>query len=107
MFFKATVLKRMLKAAYKGAGLTVGHSAAGEDGGEPEGLYISSGWWVIWFVYDKIPKEAKAAIIEICGDLPDNTFYKRRKGREPRHRSFGNLYGPDISGRDQLRRRRI
>lgn len=70
MFFKATVLKRMLKAAYKGAGLTVGHSAAGEDGGEPEGLYISSGWWVIWFVYDKIPKEAKAAIIEICGDLP-------------------------------------
>lgn len=33
MFFKATVLKRMLKSAYKGAGLTVGHSAAGEDGG--------------------------------------------------------------------------
>ena len=33
MFFKATVLKRMLKAAYKGAGLIVGHSAAGEDGG--------------------------------------------------------------------------
>lgn len=72
MFFKATVLKRMLKSAYKGAGLTVGHSAAGEDGGgEPEGLYISSGWWVIWFIYDKIPKEAKAAIIELCGDLPE------------------------------------
>lgn len=26
---------------------------------------------MIWFVYDKIPKEATAAIIEICGDLPD------------------------------------
>lgn len=70
MFFKATVLKRMLKAAYKGAGLTVGHSAEGADGGEPEGLYLSSGWWVLWFRFDKVPKEAKAAIIEICGDLP-------------------------------------
>lgn len=40
MFFKATVLKRMLKAAYKGAGLTVGHSAAGEDGGAGRLVYF-------------------------------------------------------------------
>lgn len=40
MFFKATVLKRMLKAAYKGAGLTVGHSAAGEDGGGGAGRLV-------------------------------------------------------------------
>lgn len=37
MFFKATVLKRMLKAAYKGAGLTVGHSDEGADGGGARG----------------------------------------------------------------------
>lgn len=33
MFFKQAVLKRMLKAAYKGAGLTVGHDAGNEEGG--------------------------------------------------------------------------
>lgn len=69
MFFKATVLKRMLKAAYKGAGLTVGH-AAESDTGDPDGYYVSSGWWVIWFNADVMPKEAKAALIELCGDLP-------------------------------------
>lgn len=25
---------------------------------------------MLWFRFDKVPKEAKAAIIEICGDLP-------------------------------------
>lgn len=68
MFFKQTVLKRMLKAAYKGAGLTVGHMAESET--NPEGYYISSGWWVMWFNADEMPKEAKAAIIELSGDLP-------------------------------------
>lgn len=39
MFFKQTVLKRMFKAAYKGAGLTVGHMA--ESAEASEGYYIS------------------------------------------------------------------
>lgn len=44
MFFKATVLKRMLKAAYKGAGLTVGHSAEGADGGSQRGfIFLPAG----------------------------------------------------------------
>lgn len=43
MFFKATVLKRMLKSAYKGAGLTVGHSAAGEDGGSRKDFIFRRG----------------------------------------------------------------
>lgn len=68
MFFKQTVLKRMLKAAYKGAGLTVGHMAESPEASE--GYYISSGWWVMWFSADEMPKEAKAAIIELSGDLP-------------------------------------
>ncbi|MBD5547529.1 MAG: hypothetical protein HDQ97_09035 [Lachnospiraceae bacterium] len=68
MFFKQTVLKRMFKAAYKGAGLTVGHMAENET--DPEGYYISSGWWVMWFSAAEMPKEAKAAIIELSGDLP-------------------------------------
>lgn len=68
MFFKQTVLKRMFKAVYKGAGLTVGHMAESET--DPEGYYISSGWWVMWFSAAEMPKEAKAAIIELSGDLP-------------------------------------
>lgn len=70
MFFKQPVLKRMLKSAYKGAGLTVGHAAESESG-IPEGYYISSGWWVVWILAEKMPKEIKAAIIELCGDLPE------------------------------------
>lgn len=70
MFFKQSVLKRLLKDAYKGAGLTVGHAAESETG-DPEGYYISSGWWIMWFTVGEMPKEAKAAIIELCGDLPE------------------------------------
>ena len=69
MFFKTSVLKRLFKDAYKGAGLTVGHMTDPEDE-EVGGYYISSGWWVIWFNNRTFPKEAKAAIIELCGELP-------------------------------------
>lgn len=69
MFFKTSVLKRLFKDAYKGAGLTVGHMTDPEDE-EVDGYYISSGWWVIWFNNWTFPKEAKAAIIELCGELP-------------------------------------
>ncbi|MCM1112167.1 MAG: hypothetical protein NC399_02815 [Muribaculum sp.] len=68
MFFKQTVLKRLFKDAYKVFGLTVGHTAESET--HPEGYYVSSGWWVMWFHAGKMAKEAKAAIIELCGDLP-------------------------------------
>lgn len=67
VFFKKTVLKRMLKSAYTGAGLIVGQMES-EDG--VAGYYVSSGWWVIWFNAETFPKEAKAAIIELCGELP-------------------------------------
>ena len=40
MFFKQAVLKRMLKAAYKGADLTVGHDAGNEEGGAGRILYF-------------------------------------------------------------------
>lgn len=43
MFFKATVLKRMLKSAYKGAGLTVGHSAEDKDGGSRKDFIFRRG----------------------------------------------------------------
>ncbi len=70
MFFKLSVLKHMLKDAYKSSGLTVGHMA--ESGtGEPEGYYAAGSWWVMWFDKAKMPKEVKGALVELCGDLPD------------------------------------
>ena len=56
MFFKKTVLKRILKSAYTGAGLTVGHTPETDE--EEEGYYLSSGWWVLWFNAGMFPKEA-------------------------------------------------
>ena len=70
MFFKMTVLKRLMKKAYKGPGLTVGRNRIGED---MSGIYLSGGYWIIWHRDDekhKMPKELKAAIIELCGELP-------------------------------------
>lgn len=85
MFFKTSVLKRVFKDAYKGAGLTVGHMTDPEDE-EVDGYYISSGWWVIWFNNWTFPKEAKAAIIELCGELPAvGEVFKAEK-------DFGNQY---------------
>lgn len=84
MFFKKTVLKRMLKSAYTGAGLTVGHTPETDE--EEEGYYLSSGWWVLWFKAGMFPKEAKAAVIELCGELPAvGEVFKAEK-------DFGNQY---------------
>ena len=84
MFFKKTVLKRMLKSAYTGAGLTVGHTPETDE--EEEGYYLSSGWWVLWFNAGMFPKEAKAAVIELCGELPAvGEVFKAEK-------DFGNQY---------------
>lgn len=74
----------MLKSAYTGAGLTVGHTPETDE--EEEGYYLSSGWWVLWFNAGMFPKEAKAAIIELCGELPAvGEVFKAEK-------DFGNQY---------------
>ena len=76
MFFKTSVLKRLFKDAYKGAGLTVGHMTDPEDE-EVDGYYISSGWWVIWFNNWTFPKEAKAAIIELAANFHSRAKYSK------------------------------
>ena len=87
MFFKTSVLKRLFKDAYKGAGLTVGHMTDPEDE-EVDGYYISSGWWVIWFNNRTFPKEAKAAIIELCGELPQPAQGTSTKSNRKRSSTF-------------------
>ena len=89
MFFKKAVFKRLLKNAYKGVGLTVGRDQKINEDGEivRDGYYIGGGYWIIWVDTEYITKEAKAAIIELCGELPEPgesfTAYKES----------GNQYG--------------
>lgn len=77
MFFKKTVLKRMLKSAYTGAGLTVGHTPETDE--EEEGYYLSSGWWVLWFKAGMLPKEAKAAVLSYAENFRQLGKYSKQK----------------------------
>ena len=73
MFIKQSVLERLMKSAFKGAGLTVGHPVEVDEHGEviKEGYYVAGMYWTFWVKADHITKEMKAAIIRLCGDLPE------------------------------------
>lgn len=76
MFFKMSVLKKMMKTAYKGGCLIIGDSPITEgDEITMDGYVISSGWWSFWINKENTPKELKAAIIELCGELPYYEHY--------------------------------
>lgn len=62
MFLKISSFKTLLKNAWKGAGLTVGN-----DG---EGIYLIGSYWTIWLERSQMTKKAKAAIVELTGELP-------------------------------------
>ena len=68
MFFKMSVLKKLMKNAYKGGCLVLGDSE--------EGYVIASGWWSIWIKKEHTPKELKAAVMELCGELPFDEWFK-------------------------------
>ncbi len=68
MFLEKKILKRMMKKAFKTTGLRVGHSNDGVNAG----VYISGVNWAVWLKDGFMPKEIKAAVIEICGELPEN-----------------------------------
>ncbi len=78
MFLKMSVLKKMMKKAYKGGCLIIGDApVVEEDEITMDGYVISSGWWSFWIDKDYIPKELKGAIIELCGELPfDGHYFK-------------------------------
>lgn len=64
MFFSTKIFKQIIKKTYKGTGLRIAHTI------EPEGYYLSSGYWHMWMSKKFIPKEILAAMIEVCGELP-------------------------------------
>ena len=59
-----------MKEAYKTCGIRVGHRGA-INGVFEESYYISAGWWILEYMADKMPKELKAAVIELTGELPE------------------------------------
>lgn len=76
MFYNLRAVKRLMKAAYKGNGLIVGLSKEGW-------FYTSGKWWTICQDLKYTPKEFKAAVIELCGDLPaEGEAYEARKGEQ-------------------------
>lgn len=66
MFIKTTVFKRLLKQAYKRDLLQVGH----ED--NTNIYYIVGGYWAVMVEAKFFTNSAKAALIELIGDLPEN-----------------------------------
>ncbi len=97
MFFKLSVFKKLLKEAYKGIGLTVNRTAEPDiDGGIREGIYLQGGYWAMWIDLKAMPKEAKAAVIELCGELPELgepfTAQKKKENQyEIERREYMNL----------------
>lgn len=78
MFFKISTLKKLLKQAYKTSGLTVGQ--------DQDGYYIFGGYWGVWINAEFLTKETKAAVIELCGDLPEEgQLFKAIKGEAPQY----------------------
>ncbi len=75
MFLKKNKLKALMKAAYKTTGLVVGHS----NDGIKEGHYIAGNSWVAWFAISTMPKTIKAAVIELCGEFPDEGQFRATK----------------------------
>ncbi len=66
MFIKTTVFKRLLKQAYKRDALQVGH----ED--NTNIYYIVGGYWAVMVEAKFFTNSAKAALVELIGDLPKN-----------------------------------
>ncbi|MBR1476866.1 MAG: hypothetical protein IJ608_02755 [Lachnospiraceae bacterium] len=70
MFYKISILKKMMKEAYKGMGLHVGQTVTGW-------LVIRTGHWELCQDFETVPKEVKGAIMELTGEIPlKGTFYK-------------------------------
>lgn len=62
MIFKTSVLKKMMKTAYNGNGLY----ACNQKGR----IILAGGWWCLSVEEGVFPKKAKAALVELLGELP-------------------------------------
>lgn len=72
MFFKESVLKRMMKAAYKGDGLILYRL-------DERTLYIAGGYWRIECKMEFIPKKIIGCIYELAGEIPEKGGFQSTK----------------------------
>lgn len=63
MFLREEPLKRMMKEAFKGAGLIIANKG--------EVIYIAGSYWAIDIERKHLPKTILAKIIELAGELPE------------------------------------
>lgn len=88
MFFKINKLEKLLKNTWQNAGIIVGHVPYDDK----SGAYVLIGTsWKLWIRDNRMPKELKAAVIKLCGDLPEiGEAFKAQKAME-------NQYELDIA----------
>lgn len=95
MFLRMSSFKTLIKNAWQGAGLTVGN-----DG---EGIYLMGSYWTIWLERSGMTKKAKAAIVELAGELPGaGEVFKCWKDRDNQYEleetKNEDYYNPNVYG---------
>lgn len=91
MFVKISELKKLMKAAYKNGSLIIGNVPLNGD----EGLIIAGGYWAFGIEYDHAPKELKAAVMELGGEIPyDGQCYRALSEGNQVHIGFTDHTNP-------------
>lgn len=92
MFIKINELKKLMKEAYKSGTLLIGNTTLQE---ENDGLVIAGGWWSVAVLYDYAPKELKAAVMELGGELPYcGNCYRALESGNQEHIGFTEYNNP-------------
>lgn len=100
MFLDTQIFKKMIKNAYDGGGLSVAR--------EKDKYILAGGFWCIKIRKDCLPPKAKAAVIEIVGEFPEdgeNFIIRKREDKRPDEFAekwktmivqFGNIEGKPL-----------
>lgn len=108
MFIKQKIFEKLLNEAYKGAGVYIGCT----ENDLKERVYcIGTSNWAIWVDTLELTKEAKGAIIKLCGDLPTygHAFeaMKDYNNAERLHTEYRDILKKYITCSEKLRKTRL
>lgn len=95
MFVKMSILKKMMKDAYKAGCMIVGEAPLADE--DSEGLIIAGGWWTFGIEYAYAPKELKAAVMELGGEIPSGgQCYRALSSGNQEHIGFTEHTNPAV-----------
>lgn len=84
-----------MKAAYKNGTLIIGNAPL--TGKDSEGLIIAGGYWAFGIEYDHAPKELKAAVMELGGEIPiEGHCYRALSEGNQEHIGFTEHTNPAV-----------